>query len=416
MRIAYLCSDPGVPVYGIKGASVHVRELSRALIALGHEVTVLTVGRGEPPAPGYDLPIVQLPPESRDETLLALLAEDPAAGPTVAGDVHAILATASLHHQALPFLRDLAPDFVYERFSLYGTAGVTLARELGVPHILEVNAPRSEEEEEQHSAIAYRETAQQLETMVVHAADHVVAVSSVLGRRLVDAGVPPERVSVLSNGVDAHRFAYRRAEREAARLELGLEEVPVVGFVGTLKPWHDVGTLVRAVALARNRGPDLHLLIIGDGPERERLGELVRREGLAGVTRFTGAVPHAAVVSYVSAFDVAVMPYGPGPSFNFSPLKLFECLAAERPVVAADVGDVAHCIRDGMTGLLYTPGDAQALADAIVSLLRDSERASALARAGHDHVQEHHTWEGNARVVVGLAMSALDRKAGSPLT
>ena len=78
-----------------------------------------------------------------------------------------------------------------------------------------MNAPLSEEEEQQR-AIAYRETAQQLETMVVHA-DHVVAVSSVLGRRLVDAGVPPERVSVLSNGVDAHRFAYRRAKREAAR-------------------------------------------------------------------------------------------------------------------------------------------------------------------------------------------------------
>jgi glycosyltransferase involved in cell wall biosynthesis len=415
VRIAYLCSDPGVPVYGIKGASVHVRELSRALIALGHEVTVITVGRDEPPAPGDDLPIVQLPPESRDETLLALLAEDPAAGPTVAGDVRAILATASLHHQALPILRDLAPDFVYERFSLYGTAGVTLARELGVPHILEVNAPRGEEEEQQR-AIAYRETAQQLETMVVHAADHVVAVSSALGRRLIDAGVPSERVSVLSNGVDAHRFAHRRAEREAARLELGLEDVPVVGFVGTLKPWLDVATLVSAVALARSRGLDLHLLIVGDGPERERLGELVRREGLAGVTRFTGGVPHAAVVSYVSAFDVAVMPYGPGPSVYFSPLKLFECLAAERPVVAADIGDVAHCIRDGVTGLLYTPGDTQALADAISSLFRDHERASALARAGRDHVQEHHTWEGNARIVVELAVSALDRKAGSPLT
>jgi glycosyltransferase involved in cell wall biosynthesis len=415
MRIAYLSSDPGVPVYGIKGASVHVRELSRALIALGHEVTVLTVGQGEPPAPGDDLPIVQLPPESRDETLLALLADDPAAGPTVAGDVRAILAAASLHHRALPILSDLAPDFVYERFALYGTAGVSLARELGVPHILEMNAPLSEEQEP-HRSLAYRETAQQLETMVVHAADHVVAVSAVVGRRLVAAGVPPERVSVLSNGVDAHRFEYRRAEREAARLELGLEDVPVVGFVGTLKPGHDVATLVWAVALARSRALDLHLLIVGDGPERERLGDLVRREGLAGVTRFTGAVPHAAVASYVSAFDVAVMPYGPGPSCYFSPLKLFECLAAERPVVAADVGDVGHCIRKGVTGLLYTPGDAQSLANAIVSLLSDHERAATLARAGRDHVQKHHTWEGNARVVVELAASALDRKARSPLT
>jgi glycosyltransferase involved in cell wall biosynthesis len=415
MRIAYLCSDPDVPVYGIKDASVHVRELSRALQSLGHEVKVLAVGREDPPAPGYDVPVVQLAPESRDETLLALLAEDPAAGPTVAGNVRAILATASLHHRALPILLEFAPDLVYERFSLFGTAGITLARELGVPHILEVNVPLTEEREEYRS-LAYRATARQLETMVVHAADHVVAVSSALGGRLVAAGVPPERVSVLSNGVDIRRFEYRRAERDAVRLELGVEDVPIVGFVGALEPRHDVATLVWAVALARSRGLDTHLVIVGDGPERERLGDLVRREGLAAATRFTGAVPHAAVASYVSAFDVAVMPYGASPSFYFSPLKLFECLAAELPVVAADVGDVRHCIQDGATGLVYTPGNAQALADAIVSLLRDPERAAALARAGRRHVQEHHTWERNARVVVELAASALDRQARKALT
>lgn len=415
MRIAYLCSDPGVPVHGIKGASVHVRELSRALQGLGHEVTVLAVGRGDPTAPGYDVPVVQLEPEPRDETLLALLEEDPAGGPTVAGDIRAMLAATSLHHRALPALRDFGPDLVYERLALFGTAGVTVANELGVPHILEVNAPLSEERE-QNRSLAFRETARQLESMVVNAADHVVAVSSVLGQRLVAAGVPPERVAVLSNGVDAERFEYRRAEREAVRVELGLEDVPVVGFLGTLTPRHDVSTLVWAVALARTRGLDVHLVIVGDGPERERLGDLVRRESLAGATRFTGAVPHAAVASYVSAFDVAVIPYGPAPSVYLSPLQLFECLAAERPVVAANVGEVGHCIRDGESGLLYPPGDVQALADAIVSLLRDPGRAGTLARAGCEHVQANHTWEGNAHVIVELAAAALDRQVRRVLT
>jgi glycosyltransferase involved in cell wall biosynthesis len=410
MRIAYLCSDPGVPIHEIKGASVHARELTRALQSLGHEVTVLAIGRGDPTPPGYHVPVVQLEPEPRDETLLALLAEDPAGGTMVAGDVRAMLAATSLHHRALPVLRDFGPDLLYERLAFFGTAGVTVANELGVPHILEVNAPLSEEQA-QYRSLAFRETARQLESMVVHAADHVVAVSSLLGQRLVAAGVPPERVSVLSNGVDADRFEYRRAERDAVRVELGLEDVPVVGFLGSLKPWHDVSTLIWAVVLARTRGLDVHLLIVGDGPERERLADLARREGLAGVTRFTGAVPHAAVAAYVSAFDVAVIPYGPAPSFGFSPLKLFECLAAERPVVAAQVGDVGHCIRDGETGLLYPPGDAQALADAIVSLLTDPERAGDMARAGCEHVHDNHTWEGNARVVVELAAVALDRRA-----
>jgi glycosyltransferase involved in cell wall biosynthesis len=184
-----------------------------------------------------------------------------------------------------------------------------------------------------------------------------------------------------------------------------------VGFLGTLKPWHDVTTLVRAMGLLRHLTPAAHLLIVGDGPERERLEDLARSVGIADTASFTGAVPHDSVASYVGAFDVATVPYGRMRNFYFSPIKLFEYLAAGRPVVAADVGDIGHCVRRGETGLLYPPGDAEALASAISALLNDPAQASSLARSGREHVRAYHTWEGNARLVLELADEVVGRKS-----
>jgi glycosyltransferase involved in cell wall biosynthesis len=409
LRIAYLCSDPGVPVCGNKGASIHVREFARSLQGVGHEVTVLVARAGGEAPQGFGVPIVALETEPLDERLFALLRTDPSAGKAVAGTLRSTLAVASLRQRALPFLRELEPDLIYERYALFGTAGVALARELGVPLILEVNAPLSHEHE-QHRGLAYSATARELERIVLCSADHIVAVSSPLASWLVAAGVAPERVTVLPNAVDPTRFAHARVECEAVRARLGLADEPVVGFLGTLKPWHDVATLMRAIAFLRRQTAAPHLLVVGDGPERDRLEELARSEEIAEATTFTGAVPHDRVASYVSAFDVAVVPYRRMRGFYFSPLKLFECLAAGRPVVAADVGDMGHCIRHGETGLLYPPGDTEALAAAISALLRDRARARELGQAGREHVRRHHTWDRSARLVVELAGEVLRRE------
>jgi glycosyltransferase involved in cell wall biosynthesis len=410
VRIAYLCSDPGVPVWGDKGASIHVRELSRSLRGLGHDVTVLAARVGGHAPPGYEAPIVAPEPEPLEERLVALLRTDPSAGKAVSRDVRAILAAVSLRRQALRLQRSLRPDLVYERYALFGTAGVAVARELGVPLILEVNAPLSQEQE-RHRGLAYGATAREIERTVLRSANHVIAVSSALERWVVSAGVRPERVRVLPNAVDLARFEPGSVDRHAVRAQLGLANEPVVGFLGTLKSWHDVPTLVRAMASLGHRRPAPHLLVVGDGPERRRLEELARSQRLAEATTFTGPIPHASVAAYIGAFDVAVVPYGRTQTSYFSPLKLFEYFAAGRPVVAADVGDIGHCVRHGETGLLYPAGDAEALAGAISSLLADRARAASLAQAGRQHVRAFHTWEGNARLVAELATETIDRKS-----
>jgi glycosyltransferase involved in cell wall biosynthesis len=409
VRIAYLCSDLGVPVYGRKGASIHVRELSRALCALGHEVLIFTPRAGGEAPAGFGVPVCELPPDPLDESLSAQLAGDPSAGRIVARDVRAAIGAAAFRHRVLPGLYEFGPDLVYERHSLFGTAGLGVARELQVPLVVEVNAPLSDEQEE-HRGLAFTQAARALEQTVLRSADRLVVVSSALERWLVGLGVDPRRVLVVPNAADPDRFEAAEGERDAVRMQLGLEHKPVVGFLGSLRPWHDTATLVTAVALLRARGVPAHLLIIGEGPERATIEDQIEQEGLVDATTFAGAIAHDLVPTYLAAVDVAAIPYRRLDGFYFSPLKLFECLATGRPVVAADVGEIGNVVREGETGRLYPPGDAARLADAIASLLEDPAGAGSIGRAGREHVRAHHTWEHNARAVVDLAEACLEQK------
>ena len=411
MRIAYLCSDFGVPIHGSKGASIHVREFSRALAALGNDVAIFTCRAGGDAPSGFDLPVHEIGLEPTETLIYDLLREDARGGVEIAREVRSTLYATGLRHRAEPLLRRFQPDLIYERYALFGTAGMDLARDLGVPLILEVNAPLSEEQAA-HRGLAFAQTARAVERAVLRAADRVIAVSEPLRAWIVGGGVDPSRVLTLPNGVDVDRFAAGAGRRDEIRAALGLNATqPVVGFVGTLKAWHGTETLLRAVATLHRRGSGErsgpHLLIVGDGTERVALESLARSEGIAAVTTFTGAVRHDQMPGYLAAIDVAVAPYNQEPNFYFSPLKLFEYMAAGRPIVAAAIGQIAVCMRHGETGLLYPPGRVDTLASAIADLLTNPALAAALGRAAQADSRRHHTWLSSAATVADLARVAL---------
>ncbi len=273
---------------------------------------------------------------------------------------------------------------------------------LDVPLILEVNAPLSEEHAS-HRGLAFEQTAQAVERKVLCSADHIITVSEELRQWVIGVGVEATSVTVLPNAVDVTRFDVAADKRERVRAKLGVGDAPMVGFLGTLKPWHGTESLVRAMGGLRRDGLHAHLLIVGNGPERWRLEELAEREGIADTVAFTGSVPHEDVPGYVAAMDIAVAPYPRLDDFYFSPLKIFEYMSAGRPVIAANTGQIRDCIQHGHTGWLYPPGDVGALAEAVRLLLQDRALASALGEAASRYVGENHTWTGNARVVETIA-------------
>lgn len=367
MRIAYLCLDPGIPVFGTKGASVHIQEVIRRFRADGHEVVVHAVRVGEHrPADLAELKVV----EHR------IGRGDPALRERRQREVSSLIANAVIATGC---------DLVYERYSLFSTALASVTGTLGVPGVLEVNAPLIDEQR-RHRHLVDESGASDALAAQARAAARVVCVSQpvadwVRRRTGVDAAVVP-------NGVNTERI---RPGVRAAR--------PVVAFVGTLKPWHGVEILLRAAALAQT---GWSVRVIGDGPERASL------QALAGGldVEFTGAVPPDQIPALLTDAWLAAAPYPTSDDHYFSPLKVLEYAAAGLPIVASRIGQLPALIEDGRTGLLVPPSDPAALAEAIDTLVGDPERLSSMAREIRSDAERRFDW---SHVVDASLTGLIDR-------
>jgi glycosyltransferase involved in cell wall biosynthesis len=382
MRVAYVCADPGVPIYGRKGCSVHVQEVIRALCKRGLEVEVFAsrIG-GEPPADLEDIVVHQLPPMTKDP-----LACRERAALLKNGDLYASLDLEG------PF------DLIYERYSLWSFMAMQYAQDREIPGLLEVNAPLIEEQAE-HRGLVDRALAEWVAEKACRNATALIAVSDQVADYLVRCfhGVQG-RVHVVPNGVDPSRFD--------VNCKGEMHDNFTVGFVGTLKPWHGLPILVEAFAQLHRRDDSARLLLVGDGPQREGIEDALAEQGLLSAADFAGAVDPAEIPGLLARMDVAVAPYPNLAQFYFSPLKVYEYMAAGLPVVASRVGQLEGLIEDGVNGLLCAPGDPDALAAALDKLRRDPGLRASLGRAARQTILRGHTWDAVADRILELASGA----------
>lgn len=408
MKVLYLCPDLGIPVLGRKGASVHVREFVAALTRLGHRVTLaaqmLNKSPWETPA-ALDTPVLQIRPAvSASAAVQAFKEFNEMLGVenSFPGELRRILYNQELAAELKRRFENDPPELIYERASLYATAGIAVARQLRVPLILELNAPLALEQSA-YRATGFGELAAQAERWTLSHAQAVVVVSTELRAHVLSLGVAPDRVHVLPNGVDPLLFRPGKAEPRVRRA-LKLDGGPVLGFVGGLRPWHGVEVLPELLTRLSRHHHGLQLVIAGDGQLRPDLEREFQRRGLERRVRFTGLLEHQEIASVVRQFDVALAPYPRHDhAFYFSPLKLFEYMACGVPVVAPALGQIAEVVQDGKHGLLYPAGDVDALETRCRELLRRPRLRASLGRAAADFVRRNYTWEHNAKRVVELA-------------
>src|SRR5260370_15507596 len=233
------------------------------------------------------------------------------------------------------------------------------ARAANTRGLLEVNAPLIEEQAE-HRGLVDRAGAQRVAEQVLGAATVILAVSEEVAAYVARFPGTRNKIQVVPNGVSPNRFwagLARTLPRPAGAF--------TVGFVGTLKPWHGLSILVEAFARLRQRHPEARLLIVGDGPERDRLVADLAAVGLTEAVHLAGAVDASAVPGWLASMDVGVAPYPPLAQFYFSPLKVYEYMAAGLPVVASRIGQLTNLIDEGRSALLVTPGDGTCLAGAL---------------------------------------------------
>lgn len=365
MHIAYVCLDPGIPVFGTKGASVHIQEVVREYRRRGHDVTVYATRRGsDVPDDLAELRVVDVPITTRDEEERERAQQ---------------AASASVSDM----VRAGGYDLVYERYSLFST----VIAECGVPGILEVNAPLIDEQRT-HRVLVDEQAADAALQEQVQAALATICVSDPV-RDWVIARTEGTRVFTVPNGVNVHRITPQPESPGA----------PVVTFVGTLKPWHGVDVLLRARAQAHK---DWQLRIIGDGPMRVELDDLARSLGID--VDFRGAVAPEAIPQHMAGTAIGVAPY---PAMDtdsdqyFSPLKVYEYMAAGLPVVASRVGQLPEIM--GESAYLVPPSDPEALAEALDALVANPAERARVGSDNRRQAEREHSWTGTVDHILAHA-------------
>ena len=374
------------------GQAVHIEEMVHALRELGHEVLVVgpsgpddTNGGGMGGGIGDDKGWV-----SRLRRAL------PAAAYELLELGYSVVAYRRLAAAA----RRFQPDVLYERYNLFLLAGVMLRRRLGVPLLLEVNAPLVEERS-RFGGLGLPRLAAWAESTAWRGADAVLPVTQVLGGHVSARGVPAHRITVIPNGINEAQFA-AAPEPETAKRALRWEDSLILGFTGFVRDWHGVDRVLRWMA-SPQAPTSAKLLMVGDGPARPELEALARELSLGERVRFTGVIDRQQIPAFVAAFDIALQP---AVVSYASPLKLFEYLALGKAIVAPRVPNLEEVLRDGENAVLFAADQPGAFEQALSRLCADPTlRAQVAAGARASIALQGLTWRTNAQRVVALAQS-----------
>jgi starch synthase len=278
-------------------------------------------------------------------------------------------------------------DLLYAKSPLEGAILGILGKIFQVPTVYEVNGLIGEEFEMKHENHLHIAGSLLLEYAAVKCADHLICVTPWIKQNLVSRGIPTQQISVVENGADITVFKYVDNAKRVLGLDSGAH---YVGYTGTLKAWQGLEYILDAVPYILEKKMDTEFLIVGGGELFHWLQKTIEEKKLPHIT-ITGEIEYSKVPLYISACDVCLLLKKPLSS-GYSPLKLYEYMACERPVVASTVKGF-ECLKKEHCGILVNQTNPKEVADAVVKLLQDKNLRNTMGKRGREYVAKNHTWK-----------------------
>lgn len=377
-------------VYG--GLGRHVHALATAQAADGHDVVVVTQVADGAPADSVDAGVrvvreATAPAERFTiESLIGWVAE-----------LDTALGTATSRLAA-----DWHPDVVHCHDWMTTRAGQAGAAAGRAPLVATIHATERGRHQG-HLPGDLSLCVDAVERYLCHDADRVITCSRAMSEEVVGQFlVPSSRVSVIPNGIDVRHWRVADADRSAARQRWGPANGPLIVFTGRLEVEKGIFTLLDAMPRILPYAPAARLVVGGSGGQADAFDRECASRGLTGIVRRTGWLAEDELRGLVGAADVAVVPslYEP---FG---LVALEAMALGAPVVCARTGGLADVVDPGVTGLLFEPGDAAALAAAVVAAIADPAASRARAEAAAGALRVRFDWATIAADTVAVYESA----------
>lgn len=381
------------PPHVVGGLAAHVQGLARALVAGGHEVTVLTQDASAPKA------------ESDEGVEVLRAGAVPINPPDFMSYVHQM--NQQLLSKAAELLgsgRDF--DIIHAHDWLVAFAAGGLKQSMRRPLIATIHATEYGRNGGLHND--QQRHISDIEWWLVYEAWRVIVCSEAMTRELEHVfQVPQDKVLAIPNGVDAESVI---VERDLTlRRQLASDDEAILFFVGRLVFEKGVDVLLQAFRYLLAVRPATKLVIAGKGPIQADLEEMARQLGIADRVHFAGYVDAKTRNRFLSISDAAIFPS------RYEPFGIvaLEAMAAGVPVVAGNVGGLREIIADGEDGWLVAPGDAGALSATLYTLLDDAARARRMTEAAKRKVAETYTWASVAKQTASLYSKVLEESSQS---
>jgi len=295
-------------------------------------------------------------------------------------------------------IEETRPDILHAHSPvLNGIPALRAARRHGLPLVYELRSLWEDAAVDwgraQYGDLRYR-ASRALESYVLRRADAIVTICEGLKGEIAERGIPAGMVTMVPNAVNPAQFAMNRQVDAGLQHSLGLEGRIVLGFIGSFFSFEGLDLLLEALGRLLSRRPGVKLLLVGGGPEKDRLVAKAAALGLNDAVVFAGRVPHEEVQRYYDLVTVFVYPRRRMRLTDLvTPLKPLEALAQGSIVVASDVGGHRELLVDGERGYLFKADDAEALAAKLAEVISRQEMWPAMRLVGRRFIEEERTWD-----------------------
>jgi glycosyltransferase involved in cell wall biosynthesis len=293
------------------------------------------------------------------------------------------------------------PDCIINRYAIYDISALLAKFLFNVPYIAEVNGSVIFERN-LLGKFYFKPIANYMERLIFRKADTVTLVSQELLKYFEKNHYDTTNTIVTPNGVDIEKFnpdtsiePFGKDIKEIVRWK----DKIVIGFLGSLKPWHGVERLINILPEMLNANPNIRLLIIGDGKERTRIESKLKEYNLEDHVYITGFLGHEDIPKALNMVDVCTAPYNDIDHFHFSPLKIFEYMAMGKPVVAPALGQCKELIIDDFNGILLDQNTNENLKQALLKIIEDEEYRVTLGHNAREYIAQNYTWKVNAQKI-----------------
>lgn len=391
LKILYYSPHPHLNYASASGYGTHMREMVKAFKNLGHEVSLVILG-------GTKLveETANVPPSKMKTALKNLV---PSKVWESLKDINLLRFDKKAQNLLEEKIQKFQPDLIFERANYIQLSGLNAAKKFKVPHFYEFNSPFIFQRKLLQGEAFTISKAEKIEKEQLAETNCSFVVSTTLKKYFVETyGIDENKMKTLPNAIDPSKINLSNAKKlQSLKEKYGIKKAEtVIGFVGSIFPWHGVDILIDAFSEVIKKKENLKLLIVGTGEILSDLKDQVNKNGFLDQVIFTGKVPHEEVFPLIELMDITVMPKS---NWYGSPVKLFEYGALQKPIITTDNGPINDIMENGKDGLLIED-NAKSLEAAIEKSLVEPFESQQMAKHFYQRILDNYTWEKNAEKVI----------------